>query len=327
MTAQTVIFYAFAAILVFAALRVITSRNPVHSALWLVLSFFSSAGVWMLLQAEFLAIALVLVYVGAVMVLFLFVVMMLDVNFDKMREGFRGYIPVGATVGFLILVEMALALIGGYLPVGATPSPGQTGPGYSNTSTLGRQLYTDYAFPFEIAAVILLVAIIAAIALTHRTRRETKYQNPNEQVRVGQSGGVQAADDHRPADVGNRRQPPTTPIGPVAAGCGGSLVAAFATDAVALSGLGQSCSPSASSAFFNRRNVIIMLMAIELILLAVNLNFIAFSYYLDDTAGQIFVFFILTVAAAESAIGLAILVLLFRSVGSIDVEDLRTLRG
>jgi len=184
MTAPAVIFYAFAAILVFAALRVITSRNPVHSALWLVLSFFSSAGVWMLLQAEFLAIALVLVYVGAVMVLFLFVVMMLDVNFDKMREGFRGYIPVGATVGVLILVEMALALIGGYLPTGATPSPGQTGPGYSNTSTLGRQLYTDYAFPFEIAAVILLVAIIAAIGLTHRVRRETKYQNPNEQVKV-----------------------------------------------------------------------------------------------------------------------------------------------
>jgi NADH-quinone oxidoreductase subunit J len=193
MTAQTVIFYAFAAILVFAALRVITSRNPVHSALWLVLSFFSSAGVWMLLQAEFLAIALVLVYVGAVMVLFLFVVMMLDVNFDKMREGFRGYIPVGATVGFLILVEMALALTG-YLAPGSTQGPGQTGPGYSNTSALGRQIYTDYAFPFEIAAVILLVAIIAAIALTHRTRRETKYQNPNAQVRVRRADRLRIID-------------------------------------------------------------------------------------------------------------------------------------
>src|ERR1700694_3756689 len=150
MTALAVIFWAFALILVFAAVFVITSRNPVHSALWLGLSFFSSAGVWMLLHAEFLAIALVLVYVGAVMVLFLFVVMMLDVNFDKMREGFRGYIPVGATVGLLILVEMALVLIGGYLPPGATPSPGQTGTGYSNTGALGRQLYTDYAFPFEI---------------------------------------------------------------------------------------------------------------------------------------------------------------------------------
>src|SRR5437868_13545182 len=115
MTAQTVIFYAFAAHLVFAALRVITTRNPVHAALWLVLSFFSAAGVWMLLQAEFLAIALVLVYVGAVMVLFLFVVMMLDVNFDRMRERFRSYIPVGFTVGLLVLVEMGLVLVGGYL--------------------------------------------------------------------------------------------------------------------------------------------------------------------------------------------------------------------
>jgi len=193
MNALTVTFYAFAAILVFAALRVITSRNPVHSALWLVLSFFSSAGVWMRLQAEFLAIALVLVYVGAVMVLFLFVVMMLDVNFEKMREGFRGYIPVGATVGVLILVEMALVLIGGYLAPGSTPSPGQTGPGY-NTGALGRLLYTDYAFPFEIAAVILLVAIIAAIALTHRVRRETKYQNPNEQVKVRRADRLRMID-------------------------------------------------------------------------------------------------------------------------------------
>ena len=182
MSFQTFIFYAFAAILVFAGLRVITTRNPVHAALWLVLSFFSAAGVWLLLQAEFLAIALVLVYVGAVMVLFLFVVMMLDVNFDKLRERFKSYIPVAATVGILVLVEMALVLAGGYL--GERIVPPAPAAGYSNTSALGRQLYTDYAFPLEIAAVILLVAIIAAIALTHRTRRETKYQNPAEQVRV-----------------------------------------------------------------------------------------------------------------------------------------------
>src|SRR5438132_9114978 len=183
MTAQTVIFYAFAAVLVFAALRVISSRNPVHSALWLVLSFFSAAGVWMLLQAEFLAIALVLVYVGAVMVLFLFVVMMLDVNFDKLRERFKSYIPVGATVGILILVEMALVLVGGYLGGERTVAPPAAAAGYSNTKALGMQIYTDYAYPFEIAAMILLVAIIAAIALTHRRRRETKYQNPTKQVR------------------------------------------------------------------------------------------------------------------------------------------------
>ncbi len=184
MSFHTAVFYAFAAILVFAALRVITSRNPVHAALWLVLSFFSAAGVWMLLQAEFLAIVLVLVYVGAVMVLFLFVVMMLDVNFDRMRERFRSYIPVGATVGILVLVEMALVLIGGYLVPGSAPVPSPAPANFSNTRALGLQIYTDYAYPLEIAAVLLLVAIIAAIALTHRERRESKYQNPSEQVKV-----------------------------------------------------------------------------------------------------------------------------------------------
>ena len=184
MSFQTFVFYAFAAVLVFAGLRVITTRNPVHAALWLVLSFFSAAGVWLLLQAEFLAIALVLVYVGAVMVLFLFVVMMLDVNFDKMRERFKSYIPVAATVGILVLVEMALVLLGGYLGGERTVAPPAAAAGFSNTKALGLQIYTDYAFPFEIAAMILLVAIIAAIALTHRRRRETKYQNPAEQVRV-----------------------------------------------------------------------------------------------------------------------------------------------
>jgi NADH-quinone oxidoreductase subunit J len=184
MSFQTFIFYAFAAILVFAGLRVITTRNPVHAALWLVLSFFSAAGVWLLLQAEFLAIALVLVYVGAVMVLFLFVVMMLDVNFDKLRERFKSYIPVAATVGILVLVEMTLVLVGGYLGGERTVAPPASAAGYSNTKALGLQIYTDYAYPFEIAAMILLVAIIAAIALTHRRRRETKHQNPAEQVRV-----------------------------------------------------------------------------------------------------------------------------------------------
>jgi NADH-quinone oxidoreductase subunit J len=149
-----------------------------------VLSFFTAAGLWLLLQAEFLAIALVLVYVGAVMVLFLFVVMMLDVNFDKLREGFRSYIPVAAAVGLLILLEMALVLIGGYLGPRQMQPPPAAGASYSNTRALGLQIYTDYAYPFEIAAVILLVAIIAAIALTHRRRVQTKYQNPGKQIRV-----------------------------------------------------------------------------------------------------------------------------------------------
>ncbi|HET7095778.1 MAG TPA: NADH-quinone oxidoreductase subunit J [Casimicrobiaceae bacterium] len=183
MTFQTLLFYFFSAILVFAALRVITSRNPVHAVLWLVLAFFTAAAHWLMLRAEFLAIVLVLVYVGAVMVLFLFVVMMLDINFDSLRKEFRSYIPVGASVGALVLVEMALTLLGGRLgvdlPGGANPV--STG---SNTKALGSLVYTEYVYPFELAAVILLVAIIAAIALTHRKRKETKYQNPAEQVKV-----------------------------------------------------------------------------------------------------------------------------------------------
>ena len=180
MAFSTVIFYVFAAILIFAALRVITTRNPVHAALWLVLCFFTAAGVWILLKAEFLAIALVLVYVGAVMVLFLFVVMMLDVNFDSLRTNFRSYVPVGATVGVLVLLEMTLVLVGARVGTDAPPLPL---PG-SNTKALGRLIYVDYVYPFEIAAVVLLVAIIAAIALTHRKRKESKHQDPGEQVKV-----------------------------------------------------------------------------------------------------------------------------------------------
>ena len=183
MTFQTALFYFFSAILVFAALRVVTSRNPVHAVLWLVLAFFTAAAHWLMLQAEFLAIVLVLVYVGAVMVLFLFVVMMLDINFDNLRKEFRSYIPVGATVGVLVVIEMALTLVGGRLDVstGSVANPVVSG---SNTKALGMLVYTEYVYPFEIAAVILLVAIIAAIALTHRKRRETKYQNPAEQIKV-----------------------------------------------------------------------------------------------------------------------------------------------
>jgi len=182
MTFQTAIFYGFAAILVFAALRVVTARNPVHSALWLVLAFFTAAAHWLMLGAEFLAIVLVLVYVGAVMVLFLFVIMMLDVNFEHLRKGFRSYLPVGLAVGVLVLVEMALVVLGGYLkPVVA---PAGAPPGADNTKALGRLLYTDYVYAFEIAAVILLVAIVAAIALTHRTRKQTKHQDPGKQVKV-----------------------------------------------------------------------------------------------------------------------------------------------
>jgi NADH-quinone oxidoreductase subunit J len=184
MTYTTAIFYIFAAILVFAGLRVITARNPVHAALFLVLAFFTAAGLWMLLEAEFLAIVLVLVYVGAVMVLFLFVVMMLDINLDKLREGFWDYLPIAGFVSVLLMIEMALILGSRHfgLDVMATPEPHPAD--YSNTKELGRLLYTDYVYAFELAAVILLVAIVAAIALTLRRRKDSKYIDPAEQVKV-----------------------------------------------------------------------------------------------------------------------------------------------
>jgi NADH-quinone oxidoreductase subunit J len=186
----TVTFYFFAAILLFSGLRVITARNPVHAALFLVLAFFTAAVIWMLLKAEFLAIALVLVYVGAVMVLFLFVVMMLDINLDRMREGFWSYLPLGATVGLLMIVEMALVLSGRYFGLAAMPLPADPAKGYSNTKELGRLLYTDYVYPFELAGVVLLVAIIAAIALTLRRRKDTKGQDPAKQVAVKRADRV-----------------------------------------------------------------------------------------------------------------------------------------
>ncbi len=184
MTFQVAIFYSFAAVLLFAAVRVITSRNPVHAALFLVLAFFTSAGIWIQLQAEFLAIALVLVYVGAVMVLFLFVVMMLDINIARMRAGFWSYLPVGAVVALLLVGEMALILAQGYFSLDGTPAPPPLPEGYSNTKQLGRLLYTDYVYPFEIAAVILLVAIVAAIALTLRRRKDSKYIDPASQINI-----------------------------------------------------------------------------------------------------------------------------------------------
>ena len=184
MTFNGIIFYLFSAILLFAGLRVITARNPVHAALFLVLAFFTSAAIWMQLQAEFLAIVLVLVYVGAVMVLFLFVVMMLDINLARLRENFWSYLPVGAFVAIVLVAEMVLVLAGKYGGFAGVPAPPPLPPGYSNTKELGRLVYTEYVYAFEIAAVILLVAIVAAIAITLRRRKETKYQDTARQVSV-----------------------------------------------------------------------------------------------------------------------------------------------
>lgn len=179
----SLLFYIFASVLVFAAFRVITAKSPVSAALHLVLAFFSASCVWMLLQAEFLSIALVLVYVGAVMVLFLFVVMMLDINIDSIRQGFWKHFPMAGLIGALIAVEMAFVLKRGFDVASPKPFPADIAK-MPNAKALGVELFSHYLFPVQVAAVILLVAIIAAIALTLRKRKDSHYQNPADQVRV-----------------------------------------------------------------------------------------------------------------------------------------------
>lgn len=182
MDVKTGFFYLFSVVLLFAAFRVITARNPVHAVLYLMLAFSQASAVWLLLQAEFLAIVLVLVYLGAVMVLFLFVVMMLDLNIDSLRQGFWKHFPLAALVGVVIALEMAYVLMGGFRQM---PAAAQTAIAEgSNTKLLGILLYTEYLYPVQIAAVILVVAMIAAIALTLRQRKDTKFVDVQDQVHV-----------------------------------------------------------------------------------------------------------------------------------------------
>jgi NADH-quinone oxidoreductase subunit J len=180
---KTFIFYMLATIMVLASLRVITAKNPVHAALALVLAFFNAAGIWLLLHAEFLAIALIMVYVGAVMVLFLFVVMMLDINVERLRQGFWKMLPLGGVIGLLMVVEMAIVLGGHYFGA-AEMVPPSIPADHSNTKMLGRLLFTDYVYPFELASIVLLVGIIAAVMLTLRSRKDTKYMHPYDQLKV-----------------------------------------------------------------------------------------------------------------------------------------------
>lgn len=179
---KTVLFYILSTILVVAALRVVTSRNPVHAVLFLVLAFFNASGLWLLLQAEFLAIALIVVYVGAVMVLFLFVVMMLDINLERLRQGFWGNLWLGGPIAVLMVVEMVAVLSARSFGLEAMPAPAATAG--SNTRALGAAIYTEYFYPFELASVILLVALIAAVALNLRQRRDNKQLHPSEQIAV-----------------------------------------------------------------------------------------------------------------------------------------------
>lgn len=206
---QLICFYAFAAVTVVAALSVITLRNSVHAVLALVLTFFSTACIWMLAEAEFLAIALIVVYVGAVMVLFLFVVMMLDIDQEKLREGFVKFLPVGLIVAVVMLLEM-LGLIGVRVmhaqTMGDNPA---TAAGLSNTAWLGMALYTQYLLPFEIAALILTVGVIAAVALTLRHRTGARKQHPSEQV------AVKASDRVRIVKMAAERPVETQPAAPV----------------------------------------------------------------------------------------------------------------
>ncbi|KAF4533618.1 hypothetical protein B566_EDAN005665 [Ephemera danica] len=179
---QTFVFFFLSAILVFAALRVITARNPVHAVLHLILAFFTCGGIWVLLQAEFLAIAIILIYVGAVMVLFLFVVMMLDINLDRIRQGFWNYLPLGALLGLLMAMEMGMVLGSKYFQVPA--SEAVVAPGVSNTKEIAVAMFTNFVYPFELASIVLLVGMIAAIVLTYRGQKPSKNTNPNDQVFV-----------------------------------------------------------------------------------------------------------------------------------------------
>ena len=181
---EQIIFYCFAALLLFSATMVITVRNPVRAALFLVLAFFTSSGIWLLLEAEFLALTLVLVYVGAVMVLFLFVVMMLDINLTSLQEGFTRYLPLGILVAALITIEMLAVLGAAHFGLDIVPAPAPQPEDYSNTRAIGLMLYTTYVYPFEIAAVILTVAIVAAITLTLRENKSRKAQVVSDQIKV-----------------------------------------------------------------------------------------------------------------------------------------------
>lgn len=211
MNLNTALFYIFSTILLFASFRVITARSPVYAALFLVLAFFTAACVWMLLRAEFLAIVLVLVYVGAVMVLFLFVVMMLDVGSEAVRESFWTHFPVAALVGVVIALEMAAVLLPGF-NVRDAPMGDAASLRLGNTKLLGIEVYTRYLYPLQIAAVLLLVAIIAAIALTLRRRKDSKYQNPSDQIRVRAADRVRLV--RMKAEV---EAPPPAPADPATA--------------------------------------------------------------------------------------------------------------
>jgi NADH-quinone oxidoreductase subunit J len=293
MLIEDIAFYAFSAILLASAFMVVVARNPVHSVFFLILTFFNAAGLFVLLGAEFLAMILVVVYVGAVAVLFLFVVMMLDVDFTELKRGTQELVLVGGGIGLLLLGELIGATwLWKFAPAApkalAHPAPSAL----TNTEAIGRILYTDYIYYFQIAGLVLLVAMIGAIVLTLRHRPGVRRQDISKQ---------------------NAR---TMDEAMTLVGLGHYLFVAAMLFTIGVFGI-----------FLNRKNIIVILMSIELILLAVNINFVAFSSFLHDLVGQVFALFILTVAAAEAAIGLAILVVYFRNRGTIAVDDVNLMKG
>ena len=309
MILQPIFFYVFAAVTVAAAFMVIAAKNPVHSVLFLILAFFNAAGLFILLGAEFLAMILVVVYVGAVAVLFLFVVMMLDVDFAELRQGFLQYLPIGGLVGMILLVELILVL-GGVL---VAPQTAATAAAPTPPHRPSVQHRRDRRAALH-ALHLLLPDGGRGAAGRHdrRDRADAPAQGRREAAGHCAAGGADAGDGGRgPAQCRDGARGFVMTIG----------LGHYLTVAAILFTLGV------FGIFINRKNVIIILMSIELILLAVNINLVAFSAFLNDLTGQIFALLVLTVAAAEAAIGLAILVVFYRNRGTIAVEDVNMMKG
>ena len=308
MILQAIFFYLFAGVCIASAIMVIVARNPVHSVLFLILAFVNAAGLFMLMGAEFLAMILIVVYVGAVAVLFLFVVMMLDVDFAELRHGLLNYLPIGFVVGAVLLAELLFVV--GACVIGARrarrPSPRR-----SPATSATRRRSARYSIPatlyfFEAAGMILLVAMIGAIVMTLQHKPDVRRQ------RVARAARAHPRQRHR----GGQGQRQSGRACAMTIGLGHYLSVAAILFTLGIFGI-----------FLNRKNIIIILMSVELILLAVNINLVAFSAFLGDIVGQVYALIVLTVAAAEAAIGLAILVAYFRNRGSIAVEDVNLMKG
>jgi NADH:ubiquinone oxidoreductase subunit 6 (subunit J)/NADH:ubiquinone oxidoreductase subunit K len=307
MVLQAISFYLLAAVTLGSGLAVISARNPVHSVLFLIASFFSAAGLFVLLGAEFLAMILVVVYVGAVAVLFLFVVMMLDVDFAALRQGFARYLPIGAAIALVLTVEMVAvaASIATRGAAGASAGPVAAQPGVTNAQAIG-------------GGALYRLHLLLPGGRPRPAGGDDRGHRPHPQAPAVH----QAPGGRRPGGA-HRRRRPARGSGPFRRGGRAVTIglAHYLTVAAILFTVGV------LGIFVNRKNVIVILMSIELILLAVNINLVAFSAFLHDVTGQIYALFVLTVAAAEAAVGLAILVTFFRNRGDIAVDDASMMKG